>query len=209
MIRPYLRYILSDYKTQRERKTQLTIITNFKSSKDSDEIRTMNTKSNNIEIIMGNKTVVEELFESLLQKYQEVLEEKMRGSKFVFESIDLLHYKLHKISLKRRESYINPQNNDDKGFQYAITAGLNYEQIKSHAERLSNIKLFIDQYNWKEIDFSSHKNNRKMFELNNKSIAVNVLYLPCNTESIKHAYKSKYNKEWENQVILLKITILQ
>ena len=107
MIRPYLRYILSDYKTQRERKTQLTIITNFKSSKDSDEIRTMNTKSNNIEIIMGNKTVVEELFESLLQKYQEVLEEKMRGSKFVFESIDLLHYKLHKISLKRRESYIN------------------------------------------------------------------------------------------------------
>ena len=56
---------------------------------------------------MGNKTVVEELFESLLQKYQEVLEEKMRGSKFVFESIDLLHYKLHKISLKRRESYIN------------------------------------------------------------------------------------------------------
>ena len=107
MIRPYLRYILSDYKTQREQKTQLTIITNFKSSKDSDEIRTMNTKSNNIEIIMGNKTVVEELFESLLQKYQEVLEEKMRGSKFVFESIDLLHYKLHKISLKRRESYIN------------------------------------------------------------------------------------------------------
>ena len=107
MIRPYLRYILSDYKTQRERKTQLTIIINFKSSKDSDEIRTMNTKSNNIEIIMGNKTVVEELFESLLQKYQEVLEEKMRGSKFVFESIDLLHYKLHKISLKRRESYIN------------------------------------------------------------------------------------------------------
>ena len=107
MIRPYLRYILSDYKTQRERKTQLTIITNFKSSKDSDEIRTMNTKSNNIEIIMGNKTNVEELFESLLQKYQEVLEEKMRGSKFVFESIDLLHYKLHKISLKRCESYIN------------------------------------------------------------------------------------------------------
>ena len=107
MIRPYLRYILNDYKTQRERKTQLTIITSFKSSKDSDEIRTMNTKSNKIEIIMGNKTVVEELFESLLQKYQEVLEEKMRGSKFVFESIDLLHYKLHKISLKRRESYIN------------------------------------------------------------------------------------------------------
>ena len=36
-------------------------------------------KSNNIEIMMGNETdeINEELFESLLQKYQEGLEEKM------------------------------------------------------------------------------------------------------------------------------------
>ena len=78
-----------------------SMIINFISSKDSDEIRTMHTKSNNIEIMMGNETdeIIEELFESLLQKYQEGLEEKMRGSEFVFDSIDLLHYNLHKISL--------------------------------------------------------------------------------------------------------------
>ena len=73
MIRPYLRYILNDYKTQRERKTQLTIITNFKSSKDSDEIRTMNTKSNNIEIIMGKKQLLKNfsnLFCKNIKKYQ-------------------------------------------------------------------------------------------------------------------------------------------
>ena len=45
-----------------------------------------------------------------------------------------------------------------------------------------------------------------MFELNNKSIALNVLYITYNTEKIRHAYKSKYNKECENQVILLMIT---
>ena len=65
MIRPYLRDIINDnktqgewevhsgnevtdYKTQREQKIQLTMITNFISSQDSDEIRTMRTKSNNI-----------------------------------------------------------------------------------------------------------------------------------------------------------------
>ena len=79
------------------------MVINFISSKYSDEIRTMRTKSNNIEITMGNEAdeIIDELFESLLQKYQEGLEEKMRGSEFVFDSIDLLHYNLHKISLNR------------------------------------------------------------------------------------------------------------
>ena len=44
---------------------------------------------------------IEELFESLLERYQEGLEEKMKGSEFVYDSTDLLHYKLHKISLNR------------------------------------------------------------------------------------------------------------
>ena len=58
---------------------------------------------------MGNETdeIIEERFESLLQKYQEGLEEKMRGSKFVFDSVDLLHYNLHKISLNRGGLYID------------------------------------------------------------------------------------------------------
>ena len=42
---------------------------NFISSKDSDEIRNMHTKSDNIEIMMGSETddIIDELFESLLQ----------------------------------------------------------------------------------------------------------------------------------------------
>ena len=56
----------------------------------------------------------------------------MKGSEFVFDSVDLLHYKLHKISLNRGVSYINspkglknkkasPKNNYGKCFQYVIT----------------------------------------------------------------------------------------
>ena len=53
------------------------MIINFISSKDSDETRTMHIKSNNIEIVMGNEAgkIIEELFESLLQRYKERLEE--------------------------------------------------------------------------------------------------------------------------------------
>ena len=58
------------HKTQSERKIQLTIAINFISSKDSDETRTMHTKSNNVEIMMGSETdeTIEELFKSFFAK---------------------------------------------------------------------------------------------------------------------------------------------
>ena len=70
---------------------QLTMSINFISAKpDSDETRTMRTKSNNAEIIMASETdeIIEELFESYLERYQEGLEESMRGSEFIFDSVD-------------------------------------------------------------------------------------------------------------------------
>ena len=111
---------------------------------------------------MGNETneITEELFKSFLHKYQEGLEESIRGSEFIFDSVDALSYDLNKISLSRGGSYIdspkwlkdkkatiNPKNNDDKYFQYALTVALNYEQIKKNPQRISKIKPFIDQYN--------------------------------------------------------------
>ena len=151
---------------------------NFISSKDSNEIRTMHTKSNNVEIMMGSETdeIIEELFESLLQLYQKKLEESMRGSGFVYDSVDALYFNLNKISLSRGGSYIdsakwlkskmttiNPKNNDDKCFQYALTVALNYEQIKKDSQRISKIKPFIDKYIWKEIDFPTHNKDWKKF----------------------------------------------
>ena len=42
--------------------------------------------------------------------------------------------------------------------------------------------------------------------MNNNSIALNILYVPHNTEKIRHAYKSKHNLKCKNQVSLLMIT---
>ena len=67
--------------------------TNLFSSKDSKETRPMYTTSNNIEIMIGYEIgeIIGELFESLLKIYQEGLKKSMKGSEFVYDSIDLLY----------------------------------------------------------------------------------------------------------------------
>ena len=109
--------------------------------------------------------------------------------------------------LKNKKATINPQNKkDDRCFQYAVTVALNYEQIGDYPEKIPKIKPFIGKYDWKEVDFPSQGKDWKKFGSNNKSIALNILYVPYNTEKIRHTYKSKYNLTRENQVILLMIT---
>ena len=103
VIRPYSSVLINDYETQYEWRIQLIIAINFISFKDFNETRTMCTKSDSIEIKMGSETdkTIEELFDSLLQRYQERLEEPMNGSKFAFDRSDLLLFKFNKISLDR------------------------------------------------------------------------------------------------------------
>ena len=172
MIKPYLSDLINKHQTHGSRKynsgdkswiektssdweIKLTMAINFISSKYSDETRTMHTKSNNVEIMVGSETneIIEDLFESFLQKYQEGLEKSMRGSEFVYDSVDVLYYNLNKVSLSRGGSYIdspkwlknikatiNPQNKKDgKCFQYALTVALNYKKIKKDPQRISKI----------------------------------------------------------------------
>ena len=222
MIIPYLRDMIYNHKTLGEWKIQLSMKINFVSSKDdSDKTHIMSNWSDKIEIMTGSETddIIDELFKSFLQRYQKGLEESMIGSDFVLDSVDLLSYHLHKISLKRGKSYIdspewlknkgatiNPKNKDNECFKHAITVALNHQNIGKNPQRVSKIKPFIGQYEWKGIDVPSCSKNWKKFEQNNKTIALNILFLPYNTKQIRLAYKSKYNYKRNNQVILLMIT---
>ena len=164
--------------------------------------------------------VINELFNTFRKRYQEVLETKMKESSFTFERIDLLEYHLHKISLNRGSSYIksskwvknkevtiNQKNTKSNHyFQYAIIAALNYQNIDNHPGRISTLKPFFDNYSWKDIEYPSHSKDWRKFECNNKTIALNILYVPCNTKQIKEAYISKHNNERDTHVNLLMIT---
>ena len=56
-------------------------------------------------------------------------------------------------------------------------------------ERIFNFKCFTNKYEKK--NFPTQKRLEKV--LNIKSITLNVLYAPYNSEEIRHACKSKYN----------------
>ena len=99
--------------------------------------------SDNVEIIFGddNDDIIEQFFQSLLQKYEENLQNKMKGSDFEFDGVNFLYYEFNKTSINRGGSYIdspkwlkdkksiiNPKNNDNKCFQYALTLALNLKK---------------------------------------------------------------------------------
>ena len=221
-IKPYLKDMIDDYKSIGEWKIQIAMRIIFISFIDRNETQIMHTKSDNVEIMNGTDTsdAINKLIGSFMKRYQEGLETKMKGSSFKFERIDLLEYHLHKISFNRGSSYIespewlhnkgvtiNPKNTEDNNcFQYAITAALNYQNIGGHPERISKLKPFINNHNWKDIEFLSHYKDWRKFECNDKAIALNILFVPNNTEEIRQACISEHNDERNNQVNLLMIT---
>ena len=128
------------------------------------------------------------------------------------ESVALLYYYFQKVDIRRGESYImspnwivskkatiNPKNEkDNECFKWSIIAGLNYNKIKE-----KELKKLL-KFRRVDTDFSSYQRDWEEFEQNNTSIALNILFVSYNSEEIKLAYKSNYNKR-KNQVILLMI----
>ena len=130
---------------------------NFISSRDTGEARIYYVQSDNVSIMQGKDTydIIREIFRSFLHNYQEKLK-IIKGSDFVFESVELMDYKLHRVHLKRGGSYIkspewlenkkaiiNPKNeNDDECFRWSTICTLNYNEImkKEFENIFRNIK---------------------------------------------------------------------
>ena len=158
IIEKYLRELIEEYKLKGEWKVQLTTEINFISVKSgSNETLITHTKSDNIEITIGddNDDIIEQLFRSSLQKYEENLKNKMRGSDFEFDGVNFLYYDFNKISLNRGGSYIespkwlkdkkstiNPKNKDQM-FSICCYFSIKLDRIKRDHQRISKIKPFI------------------------------------------------------------------
>ena len=164
---------------------------------------------------MGSDTenVIDTLFNTILGRIQQAIEtSNERGSEFSHESVVLLYYYFQKIDIGRGESYImspdwivskkatiNPKNEkDNECFKWSIIGGLNYNKINE-----KELKK-IEKFKRVDTDFSSYQREWEEFEQNNTSIALNILFVSYNSEEIKLAYKSNYNKR-KNQIILLMI----
>ena len=199
---------------KREQKIQISIRVNFISSKDTGKTRTVYVWSNNQSIMWGSDTynIIRELFKSFLNNYQEELK-IISGSKFNFESVELMHYKLHRVRLRRGGSYIKSlewllnkeetikkKKNDNECLRWSTISALNYNEITK--KEFENI---LHKIKHEDKDFSSHQEDQENFEQNNESIALNVLFSSQDSEEIRLVYKSENNYKQENNMLLLMI----
>ena len=104
---------------------------------------------------------------SFLNNYQKEELILRNGSNFVFESVGLLSYHIHKTSLKRANSYIkspewaaskkatiNPRNVDDRCFEYSIVVALHHKETKNNLERILGLHhYFFCEYSWWNTEF--------------------------------------------------------
>ena len=95
----------------------------------------------------------------------------------------------------KKEAIINGGNN----FQNALDDPLNYQNIERDLQRISKLKPFINKYNWEGIEFLAGPKDWIKFERNNKTIALNILFIRHNTEIIRVAYRSEYNNKRKNK----------
>ena len=107
-ITSHLYDLINDHRiVRRVWKIQISMRVNFISSTDTGKTRTIYVWSDNVSIMRGSDTdgIIREIFRSFLRNYQEELK-IIKGSNFVFESVELMDYKLHRVRLKRYGSYI-------------------------------------------------------------------------------------------------------
>ena len=81
--------------------------------------------------------------------------------------------------------------NEDNCFQTVLNDSLDYQRIKKDPQKISKLRPYINQYNWKGIKFPSDKEDQKKFEQNNKEIALNILFVPHNKKEIRPIYQNK------------------
>ena len=203
LIKPYLEDLINEKKKNKgEWKLQLMAKISFVSLKpDSDETRLMHTRSNAAEFMSRSETeeIIESLYRSLLKNYNDNLQEKVKGSDFVFNGINYCYYDFNRVSISKGGSYIdspkwlkdkkstvNQKNNDNKCFQYG-TLALNFNKIDKTPQRISRIKPFIENYNWNDINFPAAKKDWNKFEVNNKNVALNILYVLFKRKKIEIA----------------------
>ena len=109
------------------------------------------------------------------------------NSRFRFDEVLFLDVNFHRLNLTRGSSYlllpdwiekkkaiINPQNDDEECFKWAVIAALEWTDIKPHPECVSNRRKFVDNYDWSGLEFPVSIKDIGVSETKN-NVSVNVL----------------------------------
>ena len=103
-IKPYLKNKIINLQNYDAWKIQLTNIINFIPLKDAEEEHAMHSSSGNIKVTPYNDA--NEVIDELHSKYQVNLKTWIAESDFIFDLVQLMYYKCHRVNFIRGGSYI-------------------------------------------------------------------------------------------------------
>ena len=76
--------------------------------------------------------------------------------------------------LAHKKAIINPQNEDQECFKWAVIVAMRWEEINNNPERISQLKRFEKDFDWSGIGFPVSVKDIKKFESRNQ-ISINLL----------------------------------
>ena len=109
------------------------------------------------------------------------------SSRFIFEEVLYMDINIHQLNLTRGSRYlplpdwlvskkaiINPKNADQECFKWAVIAALEFQNIESHPEGISNLNKFSNNYDWSGLVIPVSFRDISKFEFRNQ-ISINQL----------------------------------
>ena len=125
--------------------------------------------------------------EMIAHMKQQIQNPALLNSRFVFDEVLYMDVNFHQLNLMRGLSYlplpkwlarkkaiINPCNEDQECFKWAVIAASRWEEIDSYPERTSKLARFEADFEWSGIGFPVSTKDIKKFELRNQ-ISINLL----------------------------------
>ena len=112
----------------------------------------------------------------------------LANSSFIFDEVLSMDINFHQLNLTRGSSYlplsewasrkgriINPKNENDKEcFKWTVIADFHYADIRSHSERILNLRRCVDNYDWSGLEFPLFIKGISEFERRN-DVIINIL----------------------------------
>ena len=133
------------------------------------------------------------------------------NSRFKFDEVLFLNISFHQLNLTRGSSYlplpywlarkkaiINPHNKDEECFKWAVIAAENVRM--KDPQCMSNLRKFINNYDWSGLEFPVLIKDISMFEIKN-NISINVLVVEG--RDIYSHRKTNYKSDREMNLLLI------
>ena len=135
-----------------------------------------------------NLSEINEIVNEMIAHMREQIENPaLLNSRFVVDEVLFMNIDFYQLNLTRGSSYvplpkwlankkaiINPQNQDQECFKWAVIVALKWEEIDSNPERVSKLKRFEKDFDWSGIKFPVSVKDINGFETKNR-ISINLL----------------------------------